>query len=370
MNSRESTSNEINQWDFIEGFHTALKPNSRPSTTTEAAEITLTARVPFVVLVPDFEEDGETPLSIVISDESLIAQASFMKELGNSHIDPIMIAVEDDQGLLSYSTVFLRIISKKPTEMPLERACKVNDEYSVEAIQELAVRMVKKFAEAYKYAWSLEAYKYPEEQQDSVRKHWLPEIDIRKIAPLQDITVLDSEGNKLYQLGYLGGLGTGVGLGTDLKQDTLKILQEACISEIRPNALTYLSLAKRYFHNGEFEAFCIMLTNVYEKRVFELLKIKLLNKGKTEEEIASAIFTNRLRKDGKSKEKIGIWKAVRVICDGKSYQEDASYIVLERDLLSIRDQIIHGDPIRIDKEAAFKMGQAYSAFIRYLEQQI
>lgn len=361
----------LDSWDFMAGFKEALKPKTRPLKKAEAAEFSFNGRIPFVVLVPEFEDDGETPLTFIVKEEGLIGQLSFVKNVVENNGLPLSVAVEDVAGAFTYSTFYIRVISEFPLARPLFGSIRQGTKYNSQMIHDLGAMLLRKFIKAYMNAFYYESFKHDEPMKNKCNKNWIPELDRFNISPLKDTYVFDMEGNTLYSSLNTDYRGTGVGIGFNLGDDTLRILQKACLNELLPSVETYLRIAKRLHSRRDFEAYCIMLTAVLEKKVFDLYRKKLQSQGCSKEDIDKRMHTNRLRKGcTDSYETISVWKAIRVLCDGVPYENEDAYIEITKNLYEKRDEIIHGDAIFVGIEEANEMSISYVNFLNFLESKV
>lgn len=358
-------------WDFMVGYKKAMQPKNRPLRLDEPVEFFFSGKVPFVILVPEAEVDGETPQTFVIQDNFFIAQISFLKNVVKNNGGPLQMAVEDTTGELTYSTFYLRVISQFPLSKPLFGSIMDGDDYSSRKMHEIGANILRKFIKAYINAFHMESYKHEMPMKGKCFKDWIPVLDLRNISPLLDTKVFNIFGEVLYESKNTDYRGTGLGIGFNLGDDTLSILQSACIYDLLPSANTYISISNRLGMRREFEASCIMLTAALEKKIFELFRRKKQAEGWGQEQIDDWMYTDRLRKGSTtSYETKSVWKAARMICNGVSYAQEQSYIAVLEKLYVKRDEIIHGESILLSKEEAVEMNKAASDFLLFLESKL
>jgi len=306
-------------------------------------------------------------MTFLVDVIQVIAEVSFQKHVVKDNQSPLQMAIEDINGDFSFSTFRMRIISGKPIDNPLKNRVLIDGEYSLDNIFDLAVDIIKQFILSYRAACELEALKYDNPIIiRSYNKDWIPEISRERLSPWLDTQVFDQNGNSLFKHHSHDYRGTGVGLGTDLKDDTLQMLQTYCKAIITLDNRHYFQIARRHYINHEYEAYCIMLVSVMEKQIFELCREKLRNIGNSESQIKDKMYNSKkTRKDG-SKELIGIGKALKIICDGKKLDDVPEYKQVSTKVYAIRDQIIHGDIIRVSRAQAELMSKPYSDYMQYL----
>jgi hypothetical protein len=361
-------------WDFIKGYKEAIHINTKPISDTEPAEIIVNGKLPFVVLVPELFTDikkNKSVMTFLVDIIDVIGEVSFQKHIVKENQTPLQIAIEDINGEFSFSTFNMRIISGNPKEKPLKNRILNNGEYSLDNIFDLAVEVLKQFILSYRGACELEGLKYDITVRHLFKKDWIPEIERNRLSPWVDTQVFDKNGNSLFQKPHYDYRGTGVALGTDLKDDTLTMLQTYCKSIITLDNRHYLQIANRHYIRHEYEAFCIILVSVMEKEIFKLFREKLLNKGLNSSEIEAKMFNgDKKRKDGVSREFVAVKKALNIICDGKKLDEIPEFKLVHSAIYTIRDEIIHGDIIRVSKLEADLMFKAYRGYIQYLENSV
>lgn len=378
----------VNSWNFMKGYRKALHASNKAGEAGVAAEINISGRVPFVVLVPEFSEDNKKePFLIVIQDSEIIGEVRFEKIVSNSSQAPIQIAVEDMNGEFTYSIFHIRIISQNAMTKPLSKKIVDDGEYSSRNICELATILISRFIRRYQIAWELStsnkeieiAFEMNEKDRAKYKglthrrinnKDWIPELNVKRLSPWTDLQVFDEFGEKLYESRYTDFRGNGIGIGTNLSAAGLTILQDLCLKDLIPNHSEYIRLASRHQVRGEYEAFCILIVSALEKLIFELLRDKLKKQKLSDHEIELRLTTGKMRKDGVSAQTISVGKALRILLNGKEYENSAEYMSLEKDIYALRDEIVHGKPIILNAEHANKIGKSFNNFTNYLYAQI
>ena len=367
-NKYSPDNNSTSRWDFMEGFQQGVIPNQIVESSNEAAEITLTGRLPFVVLIPEESPTHDERLKILISNDDLLGEFEFQREVMKSNVSSIQMAIEDKKGELSFSYFNARIISSKARERPIHTRIKNTEEIDPSLIVELALILIRKFIASYRAVWQTEKLKYPKEIQGRFDKGWIPEVNIHNTSPWRNIQVFTKNGTSIYQLGEYDCRGTGVAIGTTLPEKALSDLQDFCINEVDWGISEYIAICNRLLSNQEYESLTILLSATLEKRIFILLRNKLTKEGKSDEDIFKELHTGKLRKDNNTHETISWTKALNKLLDGKQYKNEKSFIDIEKNLYQIRDEVIHGKPIRVQREQAQKAIDSLNNFLIFLPQ--
>ncbi len=361
--------NTSTQWNLIKGFGHAVRPLKGVPTNTEAAEIILNGKLPFVVLIPEENPESDGRLQILITSGNLAGEFEFTRDVVKNNYSGMQMAIEDRNGEYSFSSFSARIISLSPIEHPLDNQIKEGNEYISERIVDTAVALLKKFVAAYREAWNLDKYSQPEAFRHLCNKSWIPEISRHLLSPWKDINIVTKEGESLFGRRVYDCRGTGIALGTVLSRFGLKQLQDYCRHEFDLGLRAYFILAERHYSNQDYEAFCIILVSTFEKEIFSLLRNKLHKQNLSDEEITGQMYSDKKRKDGTC-ETISVWKAINMLLNGKPYKDTNAYKNINAKLYAIRDEIVHGEPVRISQAQAELAGDSYKEFIQYIKHEL
>ena len=238
-------------------------------------------------------------------------------------------------------------------------------------VLENALDVIKRFTVGYIHAWELERWKYPEELRERFRKLWVPEFGFRRMSPFLNITVKDSRGGVLFEQGHVDYRGTGVGIGTDLPEDTLAILQDACFADVFNAGINaYYRIATRHFTYHEYEAYIVLIVAVLEKEIFISCRKHLAGKGKSESEIDSELVKTQLRADGITPQTISYRAALKKMFDGNVWRDSPQWRRCEMSLYRLRDEIIHGDALLVTRDEAMEASGAFNEFIGYINREV
>jgi len=358
-------------WDLMRGYKKALKPFCRPATLEEPSAISMNGKIPFCVLIPELMDKTNAALTILLQEDDLLGEINFTKHVARQE-EALQMAVEDINGDFSYSLFTLRVIAHKPEERPLSSYIIKDSEINLELILEAAVSLIRRFTLAYIQGWSLEAHKLPDALKSKADKQWIPEFGYKRLSPWTNIEVINQKNELLFAQNHIDYRGTGVGLGTDLPDDTLNILQDSAMSTFFIEGINgYYRIANRHFHNHEFESFCVLLTASLEKKVFQSLKDFLRKRGKSELEVQVIVRSSKdTRKQSSELQYISRNKALNICFDSKEWMKSDEWVDCEKYIYSIRDDIIHGECRRVSKRQAEQMLLAANNFIEFLNENI
>lgn len=358
------------RWDFVRGYKSGMLAKNHPESDSEAAVFVLNGKLPFSVMVPETKDDK--PFCLALYVDGFLGEMSFRKvvNLAQKQIAGMTMAIEDKYGELSYSLFSLRVLSSDGIENPLDRFIKENGEYSYELISSLATRFVKHFVNMYKAANYYESLKHIDTPTHHIySKHWIPEIYPERLSPWTNIKVFSKTGQALNGIQVYDCRGTGLGLGSDLPDDILGILQDHCEKIYIPGIERYFDITNRHKSRGDYDAFCIFLMCTFEKWVFIFLDECLQKRGFSREDINEMKYKKIKRRDG-SYQLIGWEDALKEILGSKNFKNSTQYKSFIRDVVRIRDEIIHGEVVVVIKEQADKMGVSFQSFQRYVLDQV
>jgi hypothetical protein len=378
----------VNAWNFVKGFKKALFIKKLPKHSNEPVEITVSARIPFIVLVPEFANEQKEPFKFVIQTDLLVGEMYFKKHVRNDNLSPMKVALEDKSGEFTFSTVTIRIISGEPKTTPLKAMiCDEEGKICNEKAYLLALELISKFIKSYKETWRIfhqtrkvelgweaspeDKKKYQNIISGTIHlKDWIPELTLINLSPWSDLTVVDLNGNSLLTHKYTDYRSNGIGIGTDLKSGELDYLQDICLKHAMPHSSEYFSFASRHYSRGEFEAYCIMAVTALEKNIFEQLRIKLKKQGKSEQQIQDTINSGKLRKDKVTPMTINVHKALDLIFDEPNWKNFKEYQLLNSVAYARRDEIIHGAVIRVSSLEAKKISTSINDFVKLLNSKV
>lgn len=335
----------------------------------EAAEFLVTGRLPYVILLPE-QDENQNPFFVALKTSKYSAEVCFKKHVVNQQVGPLSFAVEDRFGEFSYSTFAMRVVSHQLDGETLESALKVKGEYQPEHAYEIATELLRHLTDIYRHTWIVEAFRYPEELRRFHRKDWLPELNVKRLSPWQNLIVRDKYGDELFQYRHKDYRGTGVAIGTSFKEDGLKRFQHALMHEYDEGIDGYIRIINRHFHNGDYEAVCIMSTAVIEKQVFHLLSQKLDMENVDPHRKQKVLFKEQKVRNTDKYQRRGIVDAMKHYFGNANFKNWNEWKACDELLFQTRNEIIHGDVIRVDRQLASSMIEAANSFLEVFEKRL
>ncbi len=350
----------------VRGHKKILIPK-QPNCLSDPFEINLSGKIPFCILVDDYEYSEKSPFSIIVQTSRSVAELRFKKHVKGSK-DSLSIAGEDKSGDFTFTTFDMIIHPISVDGGDFKRA--ILDEsgsYSIRGAIDLAVEVINKFIDSYILAWDLESLVLPKELSKRANKDWIPNLDKSRLSPWQGIVIYSYSDEVLFKQSHIDFRGTGWGIGTTLSEGALGFLQERSINTYTKTSKYYQRIANRHFSLNEYEAFCAMLATLLDKVIFERADQYLKRKGLSEEEIYLELHTQRKRRRGSRHQTISREDALAKLLGSKNFKNSREWKSLEEDLIDVRDELIHGEIEGIDIGKAKKMMSSFNDFTTYLD---
>lgn len=353
-------------WDFVAGHKEGRLAISKPKSTTEAAYITLEGRMPFCILIPEKDANGSL-FQLYVDDGDIMAELSFKKHVAQRD-DAISIATVDKYGEFTWSNFKMKIIAGDPKECSLDSLIYSDGMYNNELIFTLSLNIIRKFLQSYIHTWHLESFKYPEEIRNKLSLNWIPEFGYRRLSPFRNTMVFNAEGGVLHEQSHIDYRGTGVGLGTDIRDEGLNLLQEVCACKSYEEGISgYMRIAYRHFNNHEFEAFCVFIAYTIEKKIFIAARSILKNSGLSDHDIDIKFTNTRRRRHDGSFGTISHYQAMNEATGDDNWSTLQPWIDVNQHIWQKRNQISHDGFPKVTKAEAEGMLDAYNCFTSYLQ---
>lgn len=324
-------------------------------------EIQLVGTLPAVLLLDDHKQEGKSPYQLAICLDDLTAEVHFQMEVLKDE-GGMYVGVEDRFGCYSRTHFRMRLVPEKPEGFSFELYNNAG-ELNINLVVDKAAECLNKLIDAYYYAWKRESASMPSDQERFYNKDWYPSITRANISPIRNIKVYSFSGVKLYEQGHVDFRSQGLGLGTRLSGPQLEFVQDACIGSLVKDSSYYLRLANRFTYSEEREAHLLMLATYVDKRIFEVVRKYLEITGLTSSEIEEKL--HKVTKKGPMA--INREDALALVFGNKEFKSSKQWLIFDEDLLSIRNEVVHGSVLAINKDQTKRAVEACSELLGYIE---
>ena len=317
-------------------------------------ELIVHGKLPFVILLPDSiptkENENKNP-PLAISHGNFCAELRFLKKINQDQSNwGMTFAIEDMAGDRTYSIFQLRILSNNNQTSPLNTKIQ-KDDGSIDhvLVAELSKDFIYKFCEAYK------GVNKPE-------KDWIPEITVMSLCPWHKMTANNIDGKQIWACGTYDLRGTGIGIGNNL-------LQASCLRVfVEDTPTTYMQLANRYKHNGDYKSQCVYLSACFEHWIFREVRQFFMNINVSENETENKL-TKRVTPNGLPVY-ISREQALKLIIGNKNFVNTKEYKYYENTLKYYRDSISHAKKVNLTAVESEEMGKAFSGLSNVIATEI
>ncbi|WP_394170944.1 hypothetical protein [Saccharospirillum alexandrii] len=319
-------------------------------------ELTVCGKFPVVVLVQESLDQNGNPLEtlpIAITLGTYGAELRTLKVINSEQSRwGMTLAIEDIYGEYSYSIFELKIVSTDPVNKPLNpEICDISGNVKHENVAIFATKFIHKFVEAYKGV-------------NKSKKDWIPEITPSRLSPWHKMTAKNFEGNEIWTMQVYDQRGTGVGLGNNLSDEQMQLLQTSLKRNyVEDSATKFRQLANKYKIQKDYHSFCVFVVISFEHWVFREIRTALLSKGKTNEEIDN--FFYQVDKKGK-KRNISREDALALAIGSKNFKNNPSYIQFIEKVVARRDSIVHGRKENLTENCTEEMVNIVSSLMTFL----
>ena len=167
------------------------------------------------------------------------------------------------------------------------------------------------------------------------------------------MTAKNYEGNEVWAMQVYDQRGTGVGLGSDLSDEQMKLLQTSLKRDyVEDSATKFRQLANKYKAQKDYHSFCVFVVIAFEHWVFREIRTALLLKGKNNEEIDNCFY--QVDKKGKIRN-ISREDALALVIGSKNFKNHPSYIQFVEKVVARRDSIVHGRKENLTEDCTEEM---------------
>jgi hypothetical protein len=350
---------------FLSGYKGGIPIPIPENTETLPFEIRMSGFLPAVLLLEDYRDKDECPFSLLVRTDEVYSQVK-LKQVVKSVTEGLSVACEDKTGRFSNSQFEIVMHPAKITGFGDNILS--SDGYDVNYLVDLASSCLNTLINAYGYAWKREGISAPEAVANHYSKDWYPIVGRVNMSPLTNISVHSYDGNVLFEQAHVDYNGTGCGLGMRLSEPQLSFLQDACSRAILKDHSYYQKLANRYFSSSEFEAFILMVATFIDKLIFEHVREYLELSGLTADDLETKMHTGR--KSRRGNQSISREEALKLIFGTKNFVNDKIWKDFENNVIVVRDEIVHGSILAIEKNIAQKAMDSCNKLIPFLGQKI
>lgn len=323
-------------------------------------ELIVCGKFPVVILVPEsLGKDGEptevAPVAITLGDFG--AELRTCKVVNSDQKRwGMTLAIEDIYGEYSYSVFQLKIVNLDPVNKPLNsEICNDDGKIHHENVAIFATKFIHKFIEAYKGV-------------NNSNKDWIPEITPSKLSPWHKMAANNSQGEQLWAMGVYDQRGTGVGLGSNLPEDKMQLLQTSLKRNyVEDSATKYRQMANKYKTQKDYHSFCVFVVISFEHWVFREIRSALLSKGKSNDDIDSDFY--EIDRRGKIRN-ISREDALALVIGNKRFKNNSFYIQFIEKIVARRDSIVHGRKEHVTEGCAEEMVHIVQSLTSYLSTEI
>ncbi len=329
-------------------------------------EIQLEGYLPAALLLEDFNPQNNPSFVLLIKLACVFAEVRFTQEVYEDTTG-MFLGLEDKTGSFSKTRFQMRLVPNKPTGFDADIT--KDGEYCIAHIVDLAANCLNKLVEAYCFAWARESVSANKDVEHFYSKDWYPVINRQNMSPLTNIAIYSFSGNKLFKQAHVDYRSTGCGLGMRLSEHNLVWLQNACMGDVVKDSAYYKRLANRYYSSSEFEAFVLMVATYIDKFIFERARAYLKLTGLSVDEIEGKMHSEGGNKKRK-KHSISREEALKLIFKSKNFQNSAVWKNFRHSVIEVRDDIVHGSILTIDKGAAKTALDSSNNIINFLGEEV
>jgi hypothetical protein len=313
-------------------FGGAIEYNEDEILPETITELIVYGKMPSVILIQDSFDESCKPLDVppvAITLGNYGAELRLHKVISNDQERwGMTLAIEDIYGEYTYSIFQLKIVTTDPVMYPLNPEI-LNEDKNIHHLNvaQFATQFIHKFVEAYKTV------------NDST-KDWIPEINVSRLSPWHKMSAKNFAGEQIWAMGVYDQRGTGVGIGSDLSQDKMNILQKSLKRNyVEDSATKYRQLANKYRFQKDFRTFCVFCVISFEHWIFREVRTVLLKQNKSNEEIDNlfSVYTRSGKRKNISRE-----DAIVLVIGNKKFKNNIYYCQFIDVVLNKRDSIVHG----------------------------